>query len=249
MNYEYINTNLLENPHKYMYSTFSGYDFLCGYAESRALNLADSQSSKGWHNSKDYFLARQTYLFIDDQLKLFSENSQQFFRKLMGNSIYISDFLSPEDGLRIETLSKSLGIFAVDKITETSILLEALIASILYGGVNDGVKLWVGRLVQRFEVSKKIYERYLPGFRKPEGSSDDVRLYWLLALALATYHIASRDLQSLSTLLKVSDLLCSLPRDLTRETLPKHGMPIVISAELASVAYICTQQKVYFDIK
>jgi hypothetical protein len=72
------------------------------------------------------------------------------------------------------------------------------------------LKAWHDRLVQRFEVTKKLYTSYQPGFRKGTGSSVELDLYALLALFLALYSRRPDNLKSLNTLLKLGDLLCSL---------------------------------------
>lgn len=66
-------------------------------------------------------------------------------------------------------------------------------------------------LVQRFEVSKRLYDGYDSTFRKPQGDYRDLMRYARLARLLADEVARSGDLKWLNTLLKLNDLLCSQP--------------------------------------
>ena len=74
--------------------------------------------------------------------------------------------------------------------------------------------VWVDRLLQRFEVNKKLRMEYLPGFRKGLGKDDDIRLYQCFSLILSLSYLQQGGLQYLSTLLKLNDLLLSLPKEI-----------------------------------
>jgi hypothetical protein len=91
------------------------------------------------------------------------------------------------------------------------------------------------RWLQRFEVSKRLYEVYPPGFRKGEGSTEDIRLYWLLGLGLALFHAQEDHVRYLSTLLKVCDLLCSVSLERLTDAIPDGGLAVVLAAEITAV--------------
>ena len=93
-------------------------------------------------------------------------------------------------------------------------------------------------LVQRFEVTKKIYKNYHINFRKGEGESDVVQLYWLFALSLTLYFCATKKIKYINTLLKVSDLLCSLDDKLLSQSIPPQGLSLILLVELLSVKYL-----------
>lgn len=68
---------------------------------------------------------------------------------------------------------------------------------------------WLDQLVQRFEVTKRLYERYDWRVRKGQGATDDLSLYARLAAVLANASEGGYRLKYLNTLLKLNDLLCS----------------------------------------
>ena len=95
-------------------------------------------------------------------------------------------------------------------------------------------KEWLDYLVQRFEVTKKIYKIYLPGFRKGNGETDIIRLYWLFSLSLTLYYAKTKNIKYLSTLLKINDLLCSLGSYFIRKV-PIQGLELVLLIEVDSI--------------
>jgi len=90
--------------------------------------------------------------------------------------------------------------------------------------------------VQKFEVTKKIYESYPIGFRKGEGRNDIIQLYWMFSVSLALFYRRSKNIKYLSTLIKVSDLLCSLDDNLLHREIPLQGLSTTLLVELLSVA-------------
>ncbi|CTQ48875.1 hypothetical protein [Jannaschia donghaensis] len=69
---------------------------------------------------------------------------------------------------------------------------------------------WIDRLVQRFEVTKRLYESYDARLRKGSGPFRDLSLYARLARLLAT---DPARLDWLNALLKLHDLLLSQPTE------------------------------------
>lgn len=65
-------------------------------------------------------------------------------------------------------------------------------------------------LIHRFEVSKKIYPYYEYTVKSGSGSDREYMLYLLMGLVLAYSYIETEDLQHLSTLLKIVDVIISI---------------------------------------
>ena len=81
-------------------------------------------------------------------------------------------------------------------------------ASLLDALECDPVPDWIDRLVQRFEVTKRLYATYDARLRKGDGPVDDLTLYARLAALLAR---DTARLDRLNALLKLNDLLLSQP--------------------------------------
>ncbi|RYH01064.1 hypothetical protein EU805_15815 [Salipiger sp. IMCC34102] len=88
---------------------------------------------------------------------------------------------------------------------------EIVTADLLAALEADPRADWLDRLVQRFEVTKRLHARYDGRLRKPSGSFDDLALYARLAVVLAHKVARTQDLKWLNALLKLNDLLCSRP--------------------------------------
>ena len=62
----------------------------------------------------------------------------------------------------------------------TEVLLESLIISLLNNEFHISEKNFLDKIVQRFEVSKKIYEFYGKDFKSRSGDNSKIIIYWYL---------------------------------------------------------------------
>ena len=141
---------------------------------------------------------------------------------------------------------RRLDTFSPADATPLKPLLAALLG-VLANGDHAAAQPWLVRVIQRFEVSKKLYAGYAPGFRKGEGEARDPARYAELALCLALAHALSGQLQYLSTLLKLDDLLLSLEADVLRPACPPEHLALLVAAELDAVAALAAAQGVSID--
>ena len=75
---------------------------------------------------------------------------------------------------------------------------------------NSSIYKWINRILQRFEVNKFFYEIYEPGFRKGNLPNNDLKIYLYFSTCLCYAYYFSKNLQYLSTLLKINDLIISV---------------------------------------
>ena len=209
-NYEYTEVNRLEKPHNYMYTSYFGVDFFRSYFDNRLKNIEKFKARKDIQNTETI----DTYFCTASTLKL------EIGQKLL-------PFNFKESIENIISFNLKNRIF-------TEKLLTSLLVSQLNNKNKKLIKEWLDLLVQRFEVTKKIYEIYLVGFRKGSGDSGVVRLYWIFALSLALYYAETKNIKYLNTLLKVNDLLCSLDNDLIRK-IPTQGLVLILLVEVEGV--------------
>lgn len=217
MIYLYTKFNRLEEPHNYMYAPFGGADFLRAYRQDREVVLRRIAGAAAGDAAFE--------VPVLDCLKRLGWDGAQL-GQAMAQPLLLSTGSDP---------AADLARFSVTEPVDTSRLLEALLAAQLGEAGSEQVKVWLNRLVQRFEVTKKLYTTYHPGFRKGDGVHTLVRLYWLLALSLTLAYALTRSLKYLNTLLKVNDLLASLPSHLFAGHLSVKLMTIVFEVELAGV--------------
>jgi len=112
-------------------------------------------------------------------------------------------------GEELKQLSKSR---YVDSDIDTMELLLSLLNAITNEAMSQElqVKEWLNRLVQRFEVAKKLYTGYPLGSRKGSGEYDQIIIYALFAFLLSLYYGKGGNIRYLNTLIKLNDLICSV---------------------------------------
>jgi len=235
--YEYTEVNRLDMPHRYMYTKFEGHEFLKSYFDNRSANIKRFQRFSD--NVQSANADSQLIIDIISHLELFIQGATD---KSDGNwQLFPVSQKNPKCKTYLEVLQKmkgSLRAFDKDKITNTEELLYGILVCQLTGSQEINTKDWLDCLVQRFEVSKKIYECYLPGFRRGSGSAKIVRLYWLFSLSLCIHYMATKNSKYLSTQLKVSDLLCSLSDEQLHNEVSSKEISLVLSIEILFVRLI-----------
>ena len=231
LDYKYTNVNQLDKPDKYMYSSFHGGDFLDAYFRDRLKYIKnfDKKEEKKFKNKiYSFYLARATLLFqnfLDAEL---SDQSEKEIIDWGRTSKYCTSSIKDNN-------IKPLSDFDITRQIYSSNLLSSLINSQLTHDDNSLIKFWLDLLVQRFEVTKKIYESYPHSFRNGEGKYNTVQLYWMFALSLMLFYCKTKNIKYLSTTLKVSDLLCSLDKNLLNDEIPPQGLSIILLVELLNV--------------
>jgi hypothetical protein len=243
INYEYTEVNRLEKPHKYMYTAYIGSEFVSAYFSDRLKNIRrfQMQESKCSNITDLYFCSLASM-----QLTSFLDNSFDQSDESWKSLVSWQDLGDIQEDAVIGTLigdMKNISSFNIENEIDTEKLLHSLISIQLNAGNEKLIKVWLDRLVQRFEVTKKIYEIYPAGFRKGKGVTDIVRLYWLFALALALYYANTRNIKYLSALLKVSDLLCSLDDECLVDKIPSQGLSLILSVEVLSIKLLSNNLK------
>ena len=243
MNYPYSQTNRLEEPHNYMYTPFQGGALLQSYQSSRMAVVYRRTAADQRGVEPDHMLLAYALPILENIFDAISIETGKKLRALLecGSAKIVrrSRVEGNPDGL-----TKVLGKLTVDETVTTLDLLHALIAVQLTNNQNANAKVWLDRLVQRFEVTKKLYESYPPGFRKGTGANTSARLYWLFALALCLFYAKKNEMQYLSTLLKVCDLLCSLPENLLDGQIPEQGLSAILATEIVSVQMLAEKKGV-----
>ena len=249
MSYIYSQINRLEESCSYMYTPFQGLAFLKSYHASRAAVLRRYAASNHTGAELDHFLGVKAGAFLGKFFGTISAEVVEDFRAFSGDAPAKISNSDSTNCAKLKELSEKLTGFTTAEPVATEKLLLSLIAAQLLSAQDANVKIWLDRMVQRFEVTKKVYEIYPQGFRKGEGSYKSIRLYWLLALALCLFYVRSRSVKYLSTLLKVCDLLCSLPEDVLQNQVPALGMSVVLTAESTGVKLLAEKKGVLHGFK
>jgi hypothetical protein len=232
MSYIYTEVNRLEQPHNYMYAPFDGERFLHAYQISRMNTLRGITSVNSEAIVVSYEQQALQVLVAAMQTPSF-DAAGKVATRFDG---YESFAIGEAEEKNLQSVAAALLQLTPTASVDTRALLESLIAAELREEHAELACVWLDRLIQRFEVTKKIYEAYQPGFRKGESSNHSIILYWQMALVLSLSYARTQHLKYLNTLLKVCDLLCSLPQEVLFGHLPAKLMSAILMFEVDSVS-------------
>jgi len=247
--YNYTKNSLLDNPNQYMYTQYQGGKFLNVYFKDRVACLKDFRR-EGIKVKNRNSINSSILLDAIKLLNLFLK--EEFFNKKIKPFISYKGCNQLSDSFVIDTNDdiKDLTFFSIDERATSKDLLLSLINSQINQTDEVLVKFWIDLLVQKFEVTKKIFESYPVGFRKGEGRNDIIKLYWMFSVSLALFYRFSNKIKYLNTLIKVSDLLCSLDNKLLYGEIPPQGLLVTLLVELLSVAELSENiDEVNFEFK
>jgi len=233
MNYLYNQRNLLDIPEKYMYTKYQGVALIQSYFNNRN-NVMKKCRGNISESSSPSLVVQKAFIVIKQNLLnkppgVLESFCPQFKQEDINNNSPVNDDLA------LLQMNKLMNNISLGQQVKTSTLLDGLFASILLDVTNVINKIWLDRLVQRFEVTKKLYEEYLPGFRKGQGHNNLINLYWLFALVLSIYYVETNQIKYLSTIIKVCDLITSLPFKDLDKNIPEFGLDLLLSSEIIFV--------------
>ena len=217
--YEYTSTDRLIAPHKYMYTAYAGHEFIKAYFDDRLKNL-------------ERFSSLRVSKEMDGIDEIICEAS---FEILFKGALSIHGI----DKLQLKNYSS----FKTGGEIHTPKLLVFLIFHLLSDSTDTKIKEWVDFLIQRFEVTKKLFEVYhSEKFRNGKGDYKIVRLYWLFSVLLTLAYSQTNNLKYLSTLLKTNDLICSLSNS-NMVSIPYKGMDLILSNEVGFIKILLNKME------
>lgn len=225
MVYRYSACNLLQEPNSYMYPPFEGGQFLNEYFSSRYEKLACLDFESEVSSSA---LVLAAGVIIEDWVKA---NASPGTLNNWGRYYPLSAtvLVDPEQVPYSEYFS-----LGGAKALATLPLLQAVVTEQLHGSLTKaGDEIW-RKVVQRFEVTKRLYEFYDPDLKKGHGGHTDLRAYALLSLSCALHYAATGSLVALNAQIKLNDILCSLPNNQLR-TLQFRTFKLLVCSEIAFI--------------
>ena len=110
------------------------------------------------------------------------------------------------------------------------------------------IRPYVDTLLQRFEVTKRLYEYYNKGLRNGSGNYNDVSFYWQFTIILSITYIHTNNLKYLNTVLKISDLILSLPLDHNIKFVSYSALQVAIGIEMKFIKNLLKEKKIDFKI-
>ena len=197
MKYNFNKSDLLRKKESYMYSEFHGKNFLRDYKRSR-INFLKKLNSKNFKKKTDYFF--DLVNFINRKIN-YKEDKEL---------IIIFNILKKNPNLNSNKL-QYLSLLDISKklVIETNELLNSLIILSIQKKEVSKINTFLEKLINKFEVSKRLYISYSKDFKKIGRKNKVIELYVKFSLLLTIEYIKKPSVRYLSTLLKVNDLISS----------------------------------------
>ena len=98
------------------------------------------------------------------------------------------------------------------------------------------------RLIQKFEISKKINDLYSNGDLKPIGNNRSIEIYILFGICLIQYYELTNNLKYLNSILKLADILCSVKNN--NSLIFSLGSVFIIEKELYFIKHLLNKNQI-----
>lgn len=246
MAYPYVKADWMHHPPDYTYADYGGIRFLEEYLENRLDRLKVRCGTPGTFGGVDEEKSHQVVHKLCNTIGVFPPNGTEPYLDIPLDS---AEFKSK--CLRQHRIEFSADFCTAQLLTGLLHLLSCR------GSGNDRAVSeslpWCELLVQRFEVSKKLYEEYGPALRGGSGDDANIYLYKRFALVLCLVYLHTNRLAFLSALLKVNDLLLSLPPtqvpDRADSGKGNGTLALTVAVELHAVRHLAQFQGVDLVVK
>ena len=252
MIYSYSEGDRLESPLTYMYTSFEDRNFLSAYARSREecfQRVCGCARLTPDQNSRYLQIARLGYRAAGRAADADSlPGAKKRIATLSTSHLAtVLDLEQPRDPASPRFRPDPIQLEAQSVDTE-NLLLDLATALCLPGNVvTETQRLWMDRLVQRFEVTKHLYATYGPHLRKGTGEHKRISLYVIFAIGLAVIYRDTQNLRYLNCLLKLNDLLCSTIDRFATDPLLRIVVGCALTLEMGYVQALMSEKEIVSD--
>ncbi len=216
--YDYASKDLLENEENYMYSEYLGSKFIKDFKKSR------KNFKIKLHNLGPNSNYKITY--IDSALNHIKINF------LDHNSFNYPKLIETYSSKKISNEINNFSLKLFNEEIDTFLFLSSILCDLVSTKViSEDCKYAIHKLIQRFEVSKKIFTGYKTFITGGIGSFKEIELYLMLICILILYYLKTNSLSCLNCILKLMDLLISLPIEKHKEINSYYYLQIFIDLE------------------
>ena len=196
--YKFTEKNLLDQRENYMYTPFMGIQFIHDFFNSRNEYQNKIKAILESPNTEIKVLDLGIKFISSNFINCHIINEDKFSKKIV-----FQEFSEGLPKYNSNSYYKNLETFSY----LTSLTYELIISS----EITTLLKSEINKIIQRFEVSKKIYNNYEIKFSKGNGSYENIENYLLLSCLLNIYYFRKGSLSSLNCILKLMDLIISQP--------------------------------------
>ena len=144
----------------------------------------------------------------------------------LGSDLIIN---SKFEKLKIEITSKIKILYSKNNKDDLFFYTSDFLLNILNDNNQDLNKKF-NKIIQKFEITKKIYDKYQIDSFKGIGYNKNLDIYILFGICLIDFYHKTKNLVYLNSILKLSDILCSQIK--TDSSLISSGTIYIIKNEL-----------------
>lgn len=228
--YKYSKINRLKEPNTYMYTEYNGDEFIDIYYQNRQ-SLIDFYKSDEYKNIKNNLNMNNIQIMnkLEFQINNFISKFHISHTKL--------NYSEENKNSLLTQIPNEQELFREGFNFDIHEVLNFIINDFDNSSSEDNRRLFLNKLLRKFEVRKKIYSSYDQDFREQFGRFDDLEIYLKLKIALIIYYVNNLDVKYLNTILKISDTLCSQTKS-SLKNLPHNLHLMVIQSELILISQI-----------
>ena len=220
--YSFNNKDLLVLKENYMYFPFYGKDFFLAYAKNRINFTKKIQVNNSTTN--DLYFSKVIELILLKKINY--KFSNKLSNIISDYKININANMKPKNILAYKSLN-----LKKNTIINTNDLLDFLIINSINKTNNVLVINYLEKLINKFEVSKRLYCTYSKSLKKIGYKFKSIDLYKKLSILLIIGYMQNSNNRYLSTLLKVNDLISSTELSLEK----KHHNELIIIFSLEEI--------------
>lgn len=201
MSYTFNNKNLLITKESYMYSPYHGKVLFSYFLKNRSNYLYRLE----FQNDLSYDLNMIKFVNLILSAKINYRFNKKLFKLITS---YKKDILI-KDGLNFTSNKIKIKNCEKKNVINTDNLLKNLISSSLNNRNTKEIYKFTEKLINKFEVSKRLFNNYDKNFKKIGKRYKNIELYKKFSILLSINYILKKNNRYLNTLLKVNDLISS----------------------------------------
>ena len=235
---------------KYKYTIFNHLDQkpIYDYAEYDGINTIKVY----FDNRYDFLNALKSINFIkSNYLNLFKEHELKkiLLREICKNKLVdeIYNYCKNINKKLYKDNFKHSTSINLNNVNTEKIILDSILSLFYKKNNSNHIMSNINKLIQRYEVSKKLYENYDVNLKKGFGNWKFIDNYIHFSILLSLQLLKNFNLQTLSTLLKVNDLIISLDKVKLNKNHLLIFVIIPICLEIKFVSTIVAQKGISFD--
>ena len=240
MSYEYSKNNRIEIPHNYMYTKYSGRDFLDEYLHDRyncvervKEDVLPELLKYNFDMVNEAFLRKiMISMLITNRLEwcmdgVMYEEVRKWLDVNLKETMPIANYISilglkreinsiDEDWGYNKICTNDLdmwfsGLKGIDCIPTTDILEDLIFITLSCSDFDiDRVYRILSMFIKKYEIFKRIFDRYNGSLEKIGSNYKNISNYIYLALNIALYYAKRENLKFLNAQLKINDAVCSV---------------------------------------